>query len=50
MFDALKKREPKLIDMELYHRSAVVVPLVEKNGDYQVLFEDRKSTRLNSSH
>ena len=24
MFDALKKREPKLIDMELYHRSAVV--------------------------
>ena len=26
MFDALKKREPKLIDMELYHRSAVVVP------------------------
>lgn len=20
MFDALKKREPKLIDMELYHR------------------------------
>lgn len=41
MFDALKKREPKLIDMELYHRSAVVVPLVEKNGDYQVLFEVR---------
>ena len=41
MFDALKKREPKLIDMELYHRSAVVVPLVEKNGDCQVLFEVR---------
>lgn len=30
MFDALKKREPKLIDMELYHRSAVVGPVGRK--------------------
>ena len=28
MFDVLKKREPKLIDMELYHRSAVVLSLI----------------------
>lgn len=43
MFDELKKRKPTLIDMELYHRSAVVIPLVEKDGVYHVLFEVRSN-------
>ncbi len=43
MFDELKKRKPGLIDMELYHPSAVVIPLIEKDGEYQVLFEVRSN-------
>ena len=43
MFDELKKRKPELIDMELYHPSAVVIPLIEKDGEYRVLFEVRSN-------
>lgn len=43
MFEELKKRKPTLIDMELYHPSAVVIPLIEKDGEYHVLFEVRSN-------
>lgn len=43
MFEKLRGREPKLIDYEQYHRSSVVVPLIEKDGNYEVLFEVRSN-------
>lgn len=41
MFDDLRGRKPTLIDMEAYRRSAVVIPLIEKEDGYHVLFEVR---------
>lgn len=41
MFEKLRGRKPTLIDFEKYRRSAVVIPLLEKNGEYEVLFEVR---------
>lgn len=41
MLEELRGRKPTLIDFEQYRCSAVVIPLIEKNGEYEVLFEVR---------
>ena len=43
MFEKLRGRRPTLIDFEQYHHSAVVIPLIEKDGKYEVLFEVRSN-------
>ena len=43
MFEKLRGRKPTLIDFEQYRHSAVVIPLIEKDGAYEVLFEVRSS-------
>lgn len=43
MFEKLRGRKPTLIDFDTYRQSAVVIPLIEKNGEYDVLFEVRSS-------
>lgn len=43
MLEKLRGRKPTLIDFEQYHHSAVVIPLIEKDGEYDVLFEVRSS-------
>ena len=46
MLDKLRGRKPTIIDFEKYRHSAVVIPLIENNGEYEVLFEVR-SNNLN---
>jgi 8-oxo-dGTP pyrophosphatase MutT (NUDIX family) len=46
MLEKLRGRKPTLIDFEQYRHYAVVIPLIEKNGTYEVLFEVR-SSKLN---
>lgn len=46
MLEKLRGRKPTLIDFEQYRHSAVVIPLIEKDGAYEVLFEVR-SSKLN---
>ena len=41
MLEKLRGRKPTLIDMESYRRSAVVIPLIETENGYEVLFEVR---------
>ena len=41
MLEKLRGRKPTLIDMESYRRSAVVIPLIETEKGYEVLFEVR---------
>ena len=41
MFEQLRGRKPALIDMDIYRQSAVVIPLIEKEDGYHVLFEVR---------
>ena len=41
MLEKLRGRRPTLIDMESYRRSAVVIPLIETENGYEVLFEVR---------
>ena len=41
MIENLRGRKPTLIDMEKCRRSAVVIPLIEKDKGYEVLFEVR---------
>ena len=46
MLEKLRGRKPTLIDFEQYRHYAVVIPLIEKDGTYEVLFEVR-SSKLN---
>ena len=46
MLEKLRGRKPTIIDFEKYRHSAVVIPLIENNGEYDVLFEVR-SNNLN---
>lgn len=41
MFEALRGRRPTLIDMDTYRRSSVVVPLIQTEEGFDVLFEVR---------
>ena len=41
MLEKLRGRRPTLIDMESYRRSAVVIPLIETENGYEVLFSLR---------
>lgn len=41
MLEKLRGRKPTLIDMKSYRRSAVVIPLIETENGYEVLFEVR---------
>lgn len=41
MLEKLRGRKPTLIDMKSYRRSAVVIPLIQKDDGYEVLFEVR---------
>ena len=44
MFESLKSRNPGIVDEGVYRKSAVVIPLIEKNRQYHVLFEVRSSS------
>ena len=46
MLEKLRGLKPTLIDFEKYRHSSVVIPLIENNGEYEVLFEVR-SNNLN---
>lgn len=37
----IKNREPKILDEERFTKFAVLLPLIEKNGETHVLFEER---------
>ena len=47
MFEKLRGRRPTLIDFEQYHHSAVVIPLIEKDGKYLMLHRVKKENDLN---
>ena len=44
MFESLKSRKPRIVDEGGYRKSAVVIPLIERNEQYHVLFEVRSSS------
>lgn len=43
MIEKLRGRKPTLIDFDKYHHSSVVIPLIDRGGEYDVLFEVRSS-------
>ena len=41
LFETLRGRRADIIDKEKFRRAAVLVPLIEENGEYHLLFEVR---------
>ena len=41
MFETLARRRPRIVDENLYRKSAVVIPLIGEKDEMKVLFEVR---------